>query len=199
MDGYAPDYGSSAPPGALDFDLAQAYALALRLHEGRLLAVPKVITVPNPPAGLDWTTAVPGGVIWIVQTIRAKYNCSAVAGNREPALQVLDGTSRLMELGVQTSLVANNLAGITWARGIGTAYLTPVTPGEVVPFPTVPLTQNLTIKTVTQDILGADQWNQIVLNVIEIRERTPNERAQYMEALTLGQPTTDYPGLLLGL
>lgn len=199
MSSYAPDYGLSDPPGSLDPQLVGAFAAALQLHEGRYLVLPKVVKVKQPAAGADFTQAVPGGVVWILLSVRALLTTSVVVANRFPRLRFTDGSDTYAESGAGGAIAASLAVNCSWSREFGSQSFVAASGVNNSALPNMPLAQNHVIVCSTALIDVGDQWTNVVYYVLEVRERTPNERADYIESLMGGQPTTDYPGLLLGL
>lgn len=169
------------------------------MHEGRLLIQPRFKKVPNPGVGLDWTLKTDAGRLWIPLSIRATFTASAAVLSRNPTFQVGDGTDTFWSIGPAGTQTANQadtynalrvLGSSTQAGNLGVCNL---------PLPNIPIIGGQVISSLTVNIDAGDAWTGISVYVLEVRERTPNERAQYMEDLELGRPTTDYPGLLLSL
>lgn len=196
---YAPDYGSSGDTPSLDPDFLAAFALSIAQREGRYLVIPRIVKVNDPAAGADWSIVVPGGKVWLLLSLRTAFTTSAIAANRAPAFFVNDGSSAYLQIPLPTIITANQTTTISGSRQLGSQYSVATVLQQVVPLPNIPLVQNSKFFTITAAIDAGDQWSSTVLYVLEVRERSSNERAQYMEDLAAGRPTTDYPGLLLGL
>lgn len=182
--------------GEADFRL---FAHALRMHDQALLVKPRLVAVTSPSAGADWTVNVPGGVGWVLIAASAKLAASAVVANRNPTLQLSDGSSSVRVVETPASTAASVATVYSWARGGGAATTVGATGGASAGLPHLPLFGGLSLSTVTGNLDVGDQWSQIVLYVIETRERTLNELAQLAEAQLLGTHEANFPGLLLGL
>lgn len=177
----------------------RAYWLALRLHEGRYLAVPKTIKPAAVAAGTDWTVTVPGGVTWVLRSAFARFSTSATVANRFVRLQAGDGNSTLWRVVPSSAHAASLPFDYSWVSGFGSEVNGSAGVGWTIPLPSMPLVGGYTIGTSTNNLDAGDQWSQMALHVVEIRERTANERQQALENLVSGAHVDLYPGLLIGL
>lgn len=196
---YAPPLGINGPLGPVDPEAVGAFALALQMHEGRNLGVFRIKPIAAPGAGLGWSVTVPSGVTWILTSVYGILTTSAVAGTRVPMMQLTDTHDTYSRITSPGTLAPSAVSAFSWNRalGVGTGgNAAPQTSGGLWGFP---LVQNTLVQVITTSIDVSDQWSSCCISYIEVRERTWNERAQYIEDLVAGRVTTDMPGLLLGL
>ncbi len=113
-----------------------------------------------PAAGADVTQTVPTNARWKVRAVEATLVTSAVAGNRNPRLQVTDGVNVLYTLDVSEVVAAGTTFPLVWIMGY------PISPSPSPagsrPFPTdSPVFGGWVIRTNTTGILGGDQWSAV--------------------------------------
>lgn len=191
-------YVNRVVPGPLDPERAESYALALAMHEGRWQTIPRIIPFAPPAPGTDWTVQVPPGTVWRLLSLKATLTTSVAVANRIPRLTFGDGTTTYFSVApsvVQTAGIAVIYAGAAIGVGGSIATLYGVWP---LSSPSIPQVGSTVMGTSTAAIDATDQWSAISLYVFETRKRTANERAQYHEALAVGEDPDPYPGLLIG-
>jgi hypothetical protein len=124
------------------------------------------IQIGNPVAGADWSQAVPVGARWEVISISAQLATAVAAGNRAPAVQVTDGAAHTLSLTPFAAVQAASLTELySAAEGAATILTGSVQSGSLPR--KLKLLQGWTIGTLTAGILGADQWSNINLSVLE--------------------------------
>ncbi len=131
----------------------------------------RTVLVPNPAAGVDWSVAVPGGKLWVVDSITAVLATSAVVANRFANLIVSDGSADVFSLppnAAQAASLARTLSWVSTYSGPST-----FTNGNRWSngFPSWYLDGGYTIRTVTQAIDAGDQWSAIALVVDQYEVR----------------------------
>ncbi len=131
----------------------------------------RVVLVSSPAAGAEFSVAVPGGVLWRVASIKARLTTAVAAANRQPNLEVTDGTTFLFGVGAVSNQVASSVVDHSWIQGYAT-NAADFTPGEWSNFfPEFPLLDGYVIRTNTGNIQAADQWSQVVALVDEYQVR----------------------------
>ncbi len=133
--------------------------------------VRRVVPVPSPAAGAEWSVSVPGGVLWVVRAVKGRLTTSAVVANRRPDLKVSDGSIDLFGIGALTNQAANFVDDWSWVAGYA-SNVGGFSPGdETNYFPEFPLYGGYIIRTVTRNIDAGDQWSAIVVTVDEYEVR----------------------------
>lgn len=135
--------------------------------ERPLRRYPRVVQVPKPALGADWSTTVPAGKTWGIRLARATLTCSAAAATRVPSLDLSDGTTTFAAIPPVETLVASDVASLTWLESV--SYVLNVTPSKylVQPIPALTLWPGYTIASLTTALDAGDQWSGVVLYVIE--------------------------------
>lgn len=185
--------------GVADPELVSAYELALRLHEARFRVIPRVIAVPTPAAGAEFSQTVDQGVVWIPVSLVATLTTSAAVGNRAAGLSYSDGTRVFARFGSASVVAASLTAKIGWSRDLGTATVSAVTGTITQALGHVPLFGGAIIASVTDARDVADQWSAIALYVIELQESGWQERARTLREIVTGSHSDLYPGIERGL
>jgi hypothetical protein len=120
-----------------------------------------------PGAGVDYPTqTVPGGVVWIPQTITGLFTASAVAGSRAPVIRIDDGTTRYASIGATNSTGAGAATTYTFAATQGAAATTAAT-GLTMPFPVLVLPPGHRINPATVSLDVGDTWTALAISVFE--------------------------------
>jgi hypothetical protein len=129
---------------------------------GALLRINPVL---SPGAGADWSWIGPTFGAFRVSMVTAVLTTSAAAGNRIPALQVLDASSNVLaQLGLTSLITASAAAAITWGKG-----LTGVGASQTVltaAFPDVVWPPGVKLQTSTGGLLAGDQWSAIIISYV---------------------------------
>lgn len=134
------------------------------LTEGNL----RVIVVPNPAAGNDFTITVPDNVTWTPVGIEFEFGALGGGANRVPAVVYLDGTFRMAFSPIEGSI--NPLSG-TSVRGFpnhGEQITTPPAGVDIItmPYP-YKLHQGQKIESETENLGGSDIIFDIHITVYE--------------------------------
>jgi len=134
-----------------------------------LAGTPKIIVVPNPAVGHDWTYAFSGPSWYYLRFGLATLTTSAVVANRGVALVVSYTGIRIGGFNAAAVQAASN----TFPYSIGAIYSTSTAGGFVgLPCPdTVILKDGMTVGTNTVLIDVADQWSAIALYVEEFTDK----------------------------
>ena len=147
--------------------------------------VSRVVKVPNPAAGADWTQAVPGGVMWKILSGQATLTTSAAVATRLPQIQL---TSAGVNVGVYSaagSVAASLTTVVSFTQKSGSSILLAGATSVPNPLPDYPLVQGDTFGSLTGAIQAADQWSAIAFVVAEYYITNPllseiaRERAEY--------------------
>lgn len=176
-----------------------AYRLALRLHDGRWLAVLKIVPFPTPAAGSEFSFQTPAGVTWIPLSILATFSASAVVANRTVQIQYRLGNVIYYRSTPVLIQAASNVFQYTWSRGWASAVVAGGTRGVGEALPSIPIVGGSTIQSSTVSLDVGDAYSGLSAYVIEVRERTANEMVNFAEDLASGAHVDNFPGLLLGL
>jgi hypothetical protein len=126
----------------------------------------RVISIPKPGVGADWTATVPATARWRIACLQAQLITSAVAVNRVPHVVLTDGQGHSV---YNFPATTNQVASSTVQYSAGTTIVTTQFDNAsvlVLPYP-VKLLQGWTIGTVTTALDGGDQWSNIFLYVKE--------------------------------
>lgn len=126
----------------------------------------RVITVPNPAVGAEWSLTVPAGVNWFVLGITALFTTSAAVATREPAFVFTDGAAHIVGLTSAFTITAS--VSFTLVANVG---VIPFSQSTIFGNPQVPFDLRLlagwTVGSNTNLIDVADQWSAIVVTVEE--------------------------------
>lgn len=190
------DEGGPAP---LDDAAVVSFLQGLRLHEARWLVVPRTVLVASPAAGAEWSRSVPSGVTWLPLSLAYTFVSSAVVANRNPAVTFGDGTTVYGWTDTPIAVAASTTLRLAYMRGVGVSSQTGLASRVVTALPTVPLPGNHQLASVTAGLDAGDQYSAIVLQVLEIRERSAAELARYADDVFAGGQAELFPGLTIGL
>jgi hypothetical protein len=131
----------------------------------------RVVPRPNPAAGVEVDIVVPGGVIWLVQSLRVGFVTNAVVATRVVHLTVDDGTTEFCRIIPAAWQDATFSCTYTWCRDYGVSSGTMGIGGTTLPFPTFPLLSGFHIRTATINLQAGDDFGAPMLYVQEIQER----------------------------
>jgi hypothetical protein len=130
-------------------------------------AYQRVITVPAPGAGSDWSITVPGGYLWRLVSLYTSFTTSQQSGDRQPRLQIYAGTTLIVEVALCTSLSASDSVSFLLTPSstpahlvVGTLYRT-VIPKHIV------LSAGYRLASSTDNIQTEDAWGDVILVVHE--------------------------------
>lgn len=121
----------------------------------------KIVNVPDPVAGEEWTLTVPGDQIWRIESLVARLVTSAVVANRRAVLRADDqqdvwyaalatadqAASQTMRYGAFAGASPNGLAGVMGTIALPTSGLV--------------LLPGYRLFTVTANLDAGDQWSQV--------------------------------------
>ena len=125
----------------------------------------KTVTVSNPAAGADISTAVPAGKVWRLVSIQGKLVTSATVANRTVRWSIDDGANVFYAVDANFTQAASLTE--TYSAGFGIVSANSNT-FAISPFPGVLLLPaGFRINTVTTAIQATDQWSAITLLVEE--------------------------------
>ena len=147
--------------------------------------VSRVVKVPNPAAGADWTQAVPGGVMWKILSGQATLTTSATVATRLPQIQLTSAGVNVGLYGAVFNVPAGTTAAISFSQRLGSAVGLAGSPSSPAPLPNYPLVQGDTLGSSTGAIQAADQWSAIAFVVAEyyITNQLLSELAREREAM----------------
>lgn len=132
-------------------------------HGATLQRVQRFVKVPTPAAGAGWSFTIPGESVARVRGVIGKLTTSAIVANRQPMLQVGDGSSTFMALAAPSNIAAS-LAPLVSFAGPGASaggsgaggVLTSALPDLILP-------AGYVLSMVTTAIDVTDQWTQCVV------------------------------------
>lgn len=160
-------------------------AAAERLLELRLV---KPIKIANPAPGADWTTTVPGGVVWELLSITGLLTASATVANRNPSWRISDQDNNLIFRYASGGQITATQGGTyTSSVGLGNVITTQGIQAPL-PSPPIPILAGWKIAVITSGIDATDQWSGVFLVVREWSEsdvvRTAMDIDAQLTALT---------------
>jgi len=122
----------------------------------------------NPAVGTDWTVAIPDAVHWRLTMISAVLTTSGVAGNRQPALRIVNGSANVLGVWpVRQAQVASTAVRYSW--GLATPHdagTVVATIADALP-DWARLPASFTFGMLTSGLLAGDQWSSIAYAVHE--------------------------------
>lgn len=139
------------------------------VHQDGAQRVPRILTVPTPAAGADWSITVPAGVVWEIQTIKARLVTAVAVANRGAVLVVNDSILDVFSAATGLVQAASLTTDHVFAREYGAAVTGSGSAVAIASWPNVPLLSAWKITSLTTAIQAADQWSAIVLYVVELR------------------------------
>lgn len=146
-------------------------------------AVPRVLLQTTPAAGADFTITVPGESTWQVVALSARFVTSNAVANRGPGLLVTDGTNTIGEWPTGVVLTASLTTRITWSASGGSLMTSIISGALTVPIPPLILPGGYVVRTGTSLIDTADQWDRIVLTVVELQTGDKAYEAHLLEKI----------------
>jgi hypothetical protein len=130
--------------------------------------VPKLVPVPTPAAGADWSTTVPGQGSWLVQAFVATLTNAVAAANRFPAVSLTDGNSEYFRAPLSAAVIASTVLNASGAIGFLPAAVNVTLGPSAVGLPQIILPPGSVFRVVTTNLQAADQWSAIALYVFEM-------------------------------
>jgi len=134
-----------------------------------LFGVPKIVVIPNPAAGVDWTYAHSGPSWFLVHTVFGILTTSAVVGTRFVALTVKYTGTTVATFGAVISQAAS-LAQQYCGSTVTCSAASNVAAGIGIPDVLI-VKDSMSIGSLTAGILAADQWSAIALYVEEFTDK----------------------------
>ena len=131
----------------------------------------RVIRGADPAAGAEVSVTVPGGAIWIVQSLVVALVNDATAISRTVHLTMDDGTTVFCRIGQADNQIAGQTNTYSWVRDFGGRRGLVV--GQTIQngFPQLPLLSGMRIRTATVNLQAGDNFGAPVLYVQEVQER----------------------------
>lgn len=160
--------------------LAELRSLAAESHDG---VRQKVWTEPDPAAGADFTITVPGPQFWLPVALTATLTAGATGDDREPALEVTDGTTTIFTVAANPTVAATTALTFSWVRDLfgagGDAGTTSVWSQLACPA----LPTGWTIGVVTENVASDDQWSDIAITALQITGGQPAQAGRREDAI----------------
>jgi hypothetical protein len=128
----------------------------------------RVVQVPTPAVGTDWSVAAPGQGLWRLLAFRYVFTTDANVANRLPSLIVDDGTSALLQVSapaVQAAGIAQSYSGFPGSGGAalaGAPWLVPCPSDGILLLP------GFRLRSSTTAIQVGDQFSAIALYIEEL-------------------------------
>ncbi len=122
---------------------------------------------PDPAAGAEFQVVVPGGVVWIAQTLTTRLATSAVVANRRPELFLDDGTTEFARIPMPFDLTANTNQRITWAVNLGVQLSAGSGNFRASPMPEVAMLAGWRYSSLTEGLDAGDNYEAPALYVWE--------------------------------
>lgn len=127
----------------------------------------RVVQIPTPAAGADWSVTVPGGRQWRISAGRAIFTTSAVVASRIPRLTLSDGTTIYWENSVQATMVASNVYRLGFSAGGAQQSTGNANVDSALTLPDLWLPGGHQFMTQTTAIDVGDQWSGLALFISE--------------------------------
>lgn len=142
------------------------------------------VTGADPAAGAEVSVSVPGGMLWIVQSVRVTFVAAAVAVSRRPALTYDDGSTEYARAPVGTDVTTGATAALSWFAEATLGGVLGANGAVEGPLPRIPLLPGHRIRTVTLNLDVLDNYGAPVLYVAEYSIRgLEGARDGYLRAL----------------
>lgn len=143
----------------------------------------QVVRVPNPAPGSDFVVTVPGGVVWLVDSVMGLLTNDANVASRLPRLVLSDGNTDFAR--IEGNLSGGQAAGLAmfWTWMVDGAFHNQSGSSWLAPLPRTVLLANWTVRASTLGIQVGDQWTQVALSVAEYQVRGLDRALRrYLEA-----------------
>lgn len=142
------------------------------------------ITGANPVAGAEVLVPVPGGQVWVVQSVRVPLVTAVAVGNRRPSLIFDDGTTEFARAPAGLDVPATTTAALTWFREAAFGGVVGANGAVSGPLPPTVLLPGYRIRTLTLNLQAADAYGAPVLYVASYEVRGLERAARrYLEAV----------------
>ena len=130
----------------------------------------RILKLPNPAEGKDFTITRSESMLWRVISLTATLVTGAEAGNRVPGLQVSDGDGNaLMVVGGTQEQATGLTRRVTFAPEVSTDTTIAAGPNTI-NIPWLLLLPGYSISTLTNGLLAKDQWTGVTLWVEEFEQ-----------------------------
>lgn len=142
----------------------------------------RIYNVANPGANNDITVPVPAHRYWDLLGVSVTLTADATAGNRLPALSLLDASGVVLaEIVSPTAITANLAPRVSWVPGLGAANVVAAS------FATMPLPSPCYMGpaeslTITGHTHTGDTWTNCRVTVLEVQQGDPD----YIDAIGRG-------------
>jgi hypothetical protein len=130
-------------------------------------AYQRVITIPAPSAGSEWSITVPGGYLWRLVSLYTRFTASSQTADRQARLQIYAGDTLICEVNLCISLSAGDSVNylVTPASSpayvvVGTLYRTGI-PQNIL------LSAGYRLVSRTANLQTNDAWSNVILVVHE--------------------------------
>jgi hypothetical protein len=127
----------------------------------------RTIQITKPAAGAEFTQTVPGQSTWALVAICAQLVTSATVASRVPSLTFTDGTNTVAQVPVGANVTASLTTRVTWMADGASTSASLLGTSLIVNTPKLILSPGWTVASSTAAIDTADQYQNIVLTVIE--------------------------------
>ena len=154
--------------------------LFLTIYDKVIRGVRRVVNVPQPAAGAEWSVTVPGGVQWRINLAVGELQTSAVAGGRIVGLEVAEPGSTPVVYYFQFTMGASAAWVFQWVIG-SPAYPTATNVDHpLMGIGPYWIPGGSTVASSTRNADAGDQWSNVRL-VVEEAYFTNNELGSYDE------------------
>jgi len=131
------------------------------------VAYQRVITLPAPNAGSDWSITVPGGYLWRIISLYTSFATSSQTADRQPSLRIYAGATLIGEVKLCVSLSASASATFLVTPTSSPAYVVVDTLYRTGIPRNILLSAGYQLASSTANIQTSDQWGNIVLVIHE--------------------------------
>jgi hypothetical protein len=121
----------------------------------------QILALPNPAAGSELVVTPRAGEDWVVLGITATFTASAAVATRNPKLVLDDSTNVGFEINAGFSLIATNVALISWVADQNVSFNTASGAFLTGCFPLRVLPTGWRIRTATTALDAADTYTNI--------------------------------------
>lgn len=144
-------------------EVARFLSTSGKVHNG----VKRVVRVPAPAAGAEFSVAVPGGAQWRILAGMASLTTSAVVANRLPRYAFTIAGLRVYETGDAVNYAAGGTYGQSFAIGAAAQFSGGGGNSSSVPIPSLWLPDGAVFGSHTVALDVGDQWSAAVLWIEE--------------------------------
>lgn len=134
----------------------------------------RIYSVPNPGANVDITFPVPAHRYWELLGVSVTLTADSTAGNRLPALSLLDASGVVLaEIVSPTAITATLAPRISWVPGVGAANVVAAT-FAVLTLPSPCYMGPAESLTITGHTHSGDTWTNCRVTVLETNTGDPD-------------------------